>query len=309
MQSNPATKTEEDTSELYPIRTVSTLTGVNSVTLRAWERRYGLIQPKRTAKGHRLYTRQDIDLINQILSQLEKGIPISQVKRRLASSGPAAANMSETGPWERYQQRMLNAVIRFDTFALDDVYNDALSTYPIDLVTQRLIIPLLRTLGERWASTEGSVAEEHLFGSYLRNKLGARFHHRGRRNQGPQVIAACLPGEHHEIGLLLFCLSAIERDYQLIVLGANLPYEELPAVQQRTGARAVVLSGSVNPPRSVLQEQLHRLVASIQVPVMIGGETSITHRDAIVRAGALPVGNDIAQALRQLDELLKPGGM
>lgn len=293
--------------ELYPIRTVSTLTGVNSVTLRAWERRYGLIQPKRTPKGHRLYTQHDIDLINQVLELLDKGIPISQVKRRLESTERPAEGGEALSPWDQYQQRMLNAIVRFDENALDDTYNDALSIYPIDMVTQRLIIPLLRSLGERWASAEGSVAEEHLFGSYLRNKLGARFHHRARRSRGARLIAACLPGEHHEVGLLLFCLSAIERDYQLILLGADLPFEELPPVVQRTDAQAIVLSGSINPPRAVLQERLTQLMHRIDIPVLIGGETSIIHRDAIVRAGALPVGNDIAHALRQLDELLDSG--
>ncbi|KAA3627879.1 MAG: MerR family transcriptional regulator [Proteobacteria bacterium] len=293
-------------SELFPIRTVSALTGVNSITLRAWERRYGLIQPQRTPKGHRLYTQQDIDLINQVLELLDKGLPISQVKRRLQSPTSVVKTSGDPSPWEQFQQRMLNAVVRFDEYALDDTYNEALSIYPIDMVTQRLIIPLLRTLGERWESSDGSVAEEHLFGSYLRNKLGARFHHRVRRGHGPKIIAACLPGEHHEVGLMLFCLSAIERDYRLILLGADLPLEELPAVVQRTGARAIVLSGSIKPSRTVLQEQMTRLHEQVNVPIFVGGETSISHSDAIVRSGAIPVGKDITHALRQLDDSLKP---
>lgn len=306
MNATPGTDDIEALNErgLYPIRTVSTLTGVNSVTLRAWERRYALIQPRRTAKGHRLYTQQDIDRINRILQLLDKGIPISQVKHRLASPQGTGAATQEPGPWERFQQRMLNAVVRFDENALNEIYNEALSIYPIDRVTQRMIIPLLRTLGERWASTEGSVAEEHLFGSFLRNKLGARFHHQARRNPGPKLIAACLPGEHHEVGLLLFCLAALERDYQIVLLGADLPLEELPTVVQRTHANAVVLSGSMTVLPAALQEGLARLMRQIDVPVIVGGETSIGHHDAIVRAGAVPVGNDIAHALRRLDELV-----
>ncbi len=305
MNATPAVDDVDDLSErgLYPIRTVSTLTGVNSVTLRAWERRYALIQPRRTAKGHRLYTQQDIDRINSILQLLDRGIPISQVKHRLTGNARTGAAAQEAGPWEQFQQRMLNAVVRFDESALSEIYNEALSIYPIDRVTQRLIIPLLRTLGERWASTEGSVAEEHLFGSFLRNKLGARFHHQGRRNHGPRLVAACLPGEHHEVGLLLFCLAALEHDYQIVLLGADLPLEELPTVVQRTAASAIVLSGSMTVLPTALQEGLTRLMQQIDVPVLIGGETSIAHHDAIVRAGAVPVGNDIAHALRQLDGL------
>ena len=79
-QSKQQTENLSGEEELYPIRTVSSLTGVNSITLRAWERRYGLITPIRTPKGHRLYTQNDIDLIQQVLELLEKGISIGQVK-------------------------------------------------------------------------------------------------------------------------------------------------------------------------------------------------------------------------------------
>ena len=65
---------------LYPIREVSRITGVNSVTLRAWERRYGLIRPQRTPKGHRLYAREDIERVERILQWLSRGVPVSQVK-------------------------------------------------------------------------------------------------------------------------------------------------------------------------------------------------------------------------------------
>src|SRR6266481_4982362 len=75
--------------ELFPIRTVSNLTGVNSITLRAWERRYGLIRPIRTPTGHRLYRRDEIDLIHRVLALLDKGISIGQVKHALGTHATA----------------------------------------------------------------------------------------------------------------------------------------------------------------------------------------------------------------------------
>ena len=78
-QNSKASEDHSKAEGLYPIRTVSSLTGVNSITLRAWERRYGLIKPVRTPKGHRLYTQNDIDLIQQVLELLDKGISIGQV--------------------------------------------------------------------------------------------------------------------------------------------------------------------------------------------------------------------------------------
>ncbi len=72
---------------LYAIREVSEITGVKPVTLRAWQRRYNLVQPQRTAKGHRLYTDADIQTIRQIQSWLLKGVSIGKVSQLLQGSG------------------------------------------------------------------------------------------------------------------------------------------------------------------------------------------------------------------------------
>lgn len=183
-------------SSLFPIRTVATITGINATTLRAWERRYGLIRPVRTKGGHRLYTQEHVDAIQRVTALLEQGIPISQVQHTLNSESHSLQQTTETGTsepgdqWQAYQRRMLNTVLRFDAAALDAVYNEALALYPVDLVTRQMIVPLLKRLGERWRTTAGlapaeydAIAEEHFFGIYLRNKLGAR----GRANERKSV--------------------------------------------------------------------------------------------------------------------------
>jgi DNA-binding transcriptional MerR regulator len=303
------TSTEQTPEGFYPIRTVASLTGVNSITLRAWERRYGLLKPHRTPSGHRLYSQQDIDLINRVVELLDKGLAISQAKKRLDQEAklPGATPteaMAGADLWASYQQRMINALVRFDEEGLEATYNEALSLYPVDIVTTRLVVPLLRNLGRRWELQEGNVAEEHFFTTYLRNKLGARLHHQSARRRGPKLIAACLPGEFHEVGLLLFCLSAASRDYRIVLLGANMPLRELPLVQERTQADAVVLSASRALTSEHLQEDLAHLVTQIKGAVFVGGGISVQHHDAVVRAGAIPVGDDMHQALRRIDEAL-----
>ena len=304
--SNMATKTtsSEASGDLFPIRTVSSLTGVNSVTLRAWERRYGLIRPQRTAKGHRLYSRDDIDLINRVLAFLEKGVSIGQVHDALQRQ-EAARDGNETGDtWTRYRDRMIGAIIRFDESAVEDTYNEALSLYPIIDVTSRLIVPLLRELGRRWETAEGSIAEEHFFSVYLRNKLGARFHHRPRNSRGPRLLCACLPGERHLVGLLLFALSAVDNDYRVILLGSDLPLAELPLAQKRGDADCIVLSGAIDPDAATLERALPELVRRVSVPVVVGGLGSVKYRDAISRAGAVSLGEDIDKGIERLEALL-----
>ncbi len=294
--------------EVYPIRTVSTMTGVNPITLRAWERRYGIIAPRRTQTRHRLYSRADIDLINRVVGLLDKGMSIGQVRQVLTSEvGRTLDNPSEeVGPWQRYLERMIAAVTRFDEPYLEDTYSEALAFYPVDVVTKQLVIPLLETLGERWRRAEGSVAEEHFFAVYLRNKIGARFHHRTRHNEGHCLLGACLPGEQHEVGLLLFALGAHDRGYRLVLLGANMPLEELPVAATRARADAIVLSGSIEPSLDLLQTRLPDLVRSAGLPVFMGGKTSIRHRDLVLSAGAIPVGDDVGQGLKLIARHLQP---
>jgi len=290
-------------AELFPIRTVSSLTGVNAITLRAWERRYGLIRPVRTPTGHRLYRREDIDVIHRAVALIDKGMSIGQVKKSLDLL-PDDAHSEPTSQWPRHQTRMVNAIARFDEDELEDAYNEVLSLYPIEQVTQFLLLPLLRELGRRWESSEGSVAEEHFFAVYLRNKLGARFHHRARDSFGPRLLSACLPGEQHEIGLLLFALTAIDHGLRPVLLGANTPLCELPIAIKRANCSALVLSGSMSPQRSVLREELPKLVAAIELPVFVGGAVSVREHDAIVSAGAIPVGSDLAKGSARIRSAL-----
>jgi len=291
--------------KLYTIGTVSKLTGVGAITLRAWERRYGLIQPIRKESGHRLYSRAHIDQINRITALTSKGMRISQIRPEMLETDSSAdsGGQEEKDIWNEYLNSMVAAIISFDESRLDEIYNEALSLYPIGLVTINLLTPLLIELGLRWESQQGSVAEEHFFAFYLRNKLGARFHHRSRGNTGPLFLLAGLPGEYHEIGLLIFALAAHESGYRLLTLGANMPLNELVAVARKKDCKAILLSGAIEPPRQLLSDDLPALVKEIQIPVLIGGLSSVYSCDAINRAGAEALGRDIDHGLRRLAEI------
>jgi DNA-binding transcriptional MerR regulator len=295
---------------LIPIRTVSSLTGVNPVTLRAWERRYGLIKPVRTPKGHRLYTMADVDLINQALALLEGGMSISQVGRvLLADKVKVKADQADSiDPWTAYQRRLLDAIVGFDDVGLNDIYSEVLSLYPVDIVTSKLTVPLLRELGWRWEKLQGSVAEEHFFSVFLRNKLGARFHHRSRDSRGVSLVAACMPEEQHEVGLLLFALAAIDRNYRVVLLGANTPLEELPAVVKRAGCKAIVLSGSAEISAAVIRRDLPRWLQQVDVPVFIGGRVALRYAKELAASSAVCLGDDLNLALRKIEAVLSRQG-
>jgi len=147
---------EEDGSELpelegfFPIRVVSQRTGVNTVTLRAWERRYGLLKPVRTPKGHRLYSEDDIQRVLRIVDWINRGVSIGRVRGLLERdekiSGIEHDEVDaawETSDWQRYGARVQKAAAAFDEQRLDETVNEALSLYPFVTVCERLLNPLV----------------------------------------------------------------------------------------------------------------------------------------------------------------------
>lgn len=292
----------EAAQETYPIRTVCALTGINPITLRAWERRYGLIRPIRTPGGHRQYTREHIDQIHRALSMVERGVPIGSAARTLRRSGTTPAEPVDA--WTALVSQVVTAVSRFDEPALDATYESALALQPIEAVTRKLLVPVLSELGRRWESAEGGVAEEHFFATYTRNKLGARLHHRHRVSTEYRLLCACAPGEQHEIGLLLFALAAHDHKIGCVLLGADMPLQELPSACARASCDGIAISTSTGLDQSWLADGLPQMVTRSHKPVFVGGQASAAQGDAIARAAAIAIGGDITRGLRRVRSVL-----
>ncbi|WP_428776129.1 MerR family transcriptional regulator [Vibrio sp.] len=129
----------------YAIRQVAELTGVKPVTLRAWQRRYNLLKPHRSEKGHRLYSQQDIDTIVKIQSWLAKGVSIGRVKDLL--NADSSLQTDETTPVRLDEvEQCLMAVSRLDTNKVANIVNTVFKEYPLRHVEQQFILPLLDTL-------------------------------------------------------------------------------------------------------------------------------------------------------------------
>lgn len=290
----------------YPIREISELTGVPTTTLRAWERRYGLLKPSRTPKGHRLYSMQDVALIKDVVRLLKMNHTISEAIRIINNPELRASEDSSTeGHWESYQQRMLKSIENFNEQNLDRTYNDALSLYPVDMVNEHVIFPVLATLGKRWQQRPAGIAEEHFFSAFLRNKLGARLHHESNRSRGSRILVCCLPGEYHELGILLFCISAMSHGYQILYLGTNMPPSQLPLVVQQTDIEAILLSGTrIEEWSKILNSDLKACIDALDIPVMFGGECADKFTSEISMLGAHALGSDQSQALEQLEKLV-----
>jgi DNA-binding transcriptional MerR regulator len=302
-QSGQMKSREPHATERLPIRLLSERTGVGASTLRAWERRYGMLTPERTPKGHRLYSEEDVRRVEHILTLLEEGHSLPAIAEELIQVPDTSALTQDrrelAGVWSEYLSGTLQALHDFSTERLEAIYNEASSLYPVDMVTERLIEPVLVELGSRWQQREAGIAEEHFYASWVRNRLGARFHHAVGQARGARILCAGLPGSHHEIGLLLFSLSALTRGYRVLYLGVDLPLDQVPLAVSRSAARGVVLSsrGEID---EAMQFELARLSGSMDVPLMLGGPCSDRPLATFEGARGIRLGSRIAVALRVL---------
>jgi len=304
--------TQNKGQERFPIRVLSEKTNVGTSTLRAWERRYGLLQPERTPKGHRLYKQEDVKRVIKIMDLLNDGHNLPNISEILSikheNDNADIGNKSISEPdneqsamsliWDEFIQSTLSATHDFNIERIDSIYNEASSLYPVDMVTDRLVQPTIKILGQDWQKfPERGIAEEHFYTSWLKNRLGARFHHAYSNARGARIVCACLPGSYHEIGLMLFSLSALARGYRVLYFGADLPINQLKYITQRSAAKAVVLSAQTQI-QSDINEQLPSLINELNAPVFIGGSDQLIDTASFESAGGILLGANISVALK-----------
>ncbi|UCZ83496.1 MerR family transcriptional regulator [Pseudomonas sp. L5B5] len=254
-----------------PIREVARQTGVNAVTLRAWERRYGLIVPRRTPKGHRLYSREQVQQILTILTWLNRGVAVSQVKHLLAST--ARSSPPVENDWQRLRQTLAQAIGQLEERKVDDTFNQAMALYPPRTLCEHLLMPLLAELEQRWQGQFGSQMEQVFFYSWLRSKLGARIYHNNRQVQGAPLLLvnqSDLPLEPH---LWLTAWLASSADCPVEVFDWPLPGGELALATERLQARGLLLYSS----KALNPAQLARLLSGIACKKFIAGPAVCIH--------------------------------
>ena len=138
--------TTEDEASYFPIRTLSAKTGVNSVTLRAWERRYGLLKPKRTEKGHRLYCDDDVARVDGIVRWMQQGVAVSKV-RALLDREESIDTIPLSNEWLEWQASLVSLSRQFQEDKIEHLYQQLLSQYPPLVVIKNWLLPSLEQLG------------------------------------------------------------------------------------------------------------------------------------------------------------------
>lgn len=301
-----------DTEPLYNIKVVVQKTGIPADTVRAWERRYGVPQPRRTETGRRLYSEHDITAIRWLRERTAQGMTISQAIRQLRSLSDAAFAQTtvpeERGPRDpsALAAALLTALLAFDEGAANLAVGEAFALYRIEAVCLRIFSPVLVEIGERWQRTEATVAQEHFASHFIQRRLTALLQAYTPASGRGRIVTACAPDELHELGILMLSVFLVRRAWQVIYLGANVPIADL--VQTAVRLQPALLCLSATNSRTA-----HTLVAAIgainQLPaprplVAFGGGPF--NGDEALRA-AVPgsfLGNDAAEGAAQIEQLL-----
>jgi MerR family transcriptional regulator, light-induced transcriptional regulator len=214
--------------------------GVSPELLRAWEQRYGLLQPVRSPGGFRLYTEEDADRVARMRRALADGLSAAEAARVALEDGVREDGGRAHGLIQGARARVLVAVETYDEAALQAALDDGLAAFGLEPFVRDLVLPALSEIGRRWKAGTAEVSQEHFASNLIRGRLLSLARLWGR-GTGPLALLACAPGEQHDISLLAFGILLRSHGWRILFLGADTPVSTLKNTAQVTGPAAIVL--------------------------------------------------------------------
>lgn len=316
---------------MYTIKRAAELTGISIPTLRAWERRYSVVRPKRTESGYRMYDASALEALTTMNALVHDGWTPSQAAaetiRRAAADGaagspgmsrpevvgwasPTAAEPGRPGPGGTAAggvrpgvDALARAAAALDPTAADELLDEAFSVASFEQVADHWLMPALAAVGDAWAHGHVSVAGEHMVANAVQRRLAAAYEAAAHRLEGRSVIVGLPPGSRHEVGLLAFAVAARRTGLPTVYLGSDVPIGEWSAVVSAHGANCVVLSvptpSDVKAARAVVSELR---AAHPALVIAVGGRMQDQ-----APSGCIQLGHDIGAAARELSQLLAQG--
>ena len=274
----------------FRIDSVSRLTGLSKVSIRAWERRYGIIKPIRRPNGFREYTEADIGLLRFLKQETERGAKIGELvsltqeelTRRAhgCTQNSVAADTSVS-----ILDDLLSALDPLDATRFERRLNEAVSMVPFEEALGRTLLPLQLRVGELWHENRLSVAVEHFVTKQIQQRLFVAIHQLKVAEFGPRIVIACPKGEHHEIAAMMVAYIAVLRGWRAFYLGGDVPIADLANFCQRVCPALTALS-LVNQMQDGDAECLANMLAVSLLPfspLILGGAGAKNQRSIFER--------------------------
>lgn len=299
----------------HPIRVVTRRTGLSAAALRAWERRYDAVTPERTPGGQRLYSDEDIHRLTLLRQAVDGGRNIGHVatlvteelerlvREDAAATGGGAVVPMELAPFEmeapassagsrgagRFLDEAVAAAGRMDPRELEAVLTRGAMALTPTILVDDVLVPLLRRIGLLWARGEFGPATEHIASVVVRRFLDWLVTTQEGGAAAPMMVVGTPSGQVHEFGALLAGVTAATEGWRVMVLGADLPGEDIAEAGVRKGASVVALSALVPGDQDRLVREVRALRNGLpeEVVVMIGGAGAEEARSVLREAGVL----------------------
>ena len=269
---------------IYNLKSVVRETGVKPDTLRAWERRYGLPKPARTAGGHRLYSQRDIEIVKWLLNRQQEGLRIKgavELWRSLEADGqeplqprPTSAvslsleTMGQT--IADLRQGWVSACLAFDERKADQILTQAFALYPPEMVGLELLLEGVAQIGHGWYAGEATVQQEHFASELTIRRIEALLLAVPPPTRAGRIMTACPPEEEHTLGLLWLTYLLRRRGWEMLYLGANVPVARLEEVT-RTTRPSLVISAALQLPTAATLLEMALFLQREGVPLVFGG--------------------------------------
>ncbi|MEP6469070.1 MAG: MerR family transcriptional regulator [Chloroflexota bacterium] len=276
---------------MYNTKKAADMAGVTVPVLRAWERRYGVVNPQRTASGYRLYSAEEIARVSAMRRLVDSGwspsaaaaslagltdAEISPANRADHTDQPTDANDAIRSPVASWIERFLKSAAGMDTAGLEDLLDEVAAIGSFELVAGSYLLPALVSLGSGWETGEIDVAAEHAASNAILRRLAGAFAASGRdlRAINP-VLVGLPPGSRHELGALAFSVAARRAGLPVLYLGADLPTEDWVGAASRTGAAAAVIGVISDADREAAASVVAALRdADLHLIVAVGGHAA-----------------------------------
>ena len=295
---------------MYTIKQASRLTGVSEASMRAWERRYGVVVPHRNQSGYRVYDEQALAAVSTMRRLVDEGwSPADAAVAVRGGTVPVirdegVAQVPSSGPYESnaitYMQRFLSSAAQMDTAGIEESLDGGFALGSFEHVVDSWLFPTLEALGEGWERGEIDVAGEHAASHAVHRRLSAAFDAAGTRSRGPVVVVGLPAGSQHDLGALAFAAAARRRGMNVLYLGADVPVGSWETAVRSRQARAAVMSVVTPENRPAAVAVVERLRGQLPAPLVCAGGASA----ADLVHGVHTLAPSIRVAAQELDELM-----
>lgn len=291
---------------LYNIQAVASATGVPAITLRSWERRYGVPVPRRDEKGYRLYSERDIAVARWLKERVQRGVGISRAVNmlRVLERGDLSPTLSQTFDFGSLLARLLDAVSRLDEAQVRQVIGEALIVASVEDVALGLLQPALYRIGDLWAAGQVSVTSEHVASNVIRAQLAHLLRLSPAPLRAERILVGSAPGELHDIGALMLALVLRRRGFEVLYAGASVESESLRHDVETILPAAVCLSAAAPPTAETLGRLYAALASSYRGILAYGGRAFNEHPEIGHTMVGMYLGVDAVEAVARLESAL-----